>query len=527
MTKFLRWDTSNLIIVFFLICCINVASAQDVSLWGNLEPGSHGIGFKSFERYDYSRVYRARSDYFGNQIEGETARRIQVCVWYPAAATEDPITMAYGEYTYSYPENDEFIDILARLHQREIGYISAATQQPPDFALEILGKDLKAVRDAESEEGSFPLIIYCPHYESSYCENAVLCEYLASKGFIVATTHPLGQMSATPGYDQAGLETTARDAEFVFGAMRDFPNVNFDKIGILGSGAGGATAVLVKLRNPNIKATATLAGSLTFGMLQGLVKDNPAFSPNRVSGALMNLYPTTAHELDFSLVDTMKFASRYSFGFPSNSYEDFSMGRSMLSMLSDSLGEFHKARIDGYKMVATHVYHFFNAQLNDDTGSKTFIENAPLHNGYGLEFVTREFRAAEPLPPSQNQLMQLFNSMQITAGLDLYDEFNPKYPGMYTIPMQNFNALGYQLLGAGRIAESVRVLKIVADNYPSVANSWDSYADACRAAGDTATVIQCYKTLLEVLPNDNSADGDMKQTLRTNAETFLNQIEEN
>ncbi|MEE9443786.1 MAG: hypothetical protein V3V99_14075 [candidate division Zixibacteria bacterium] len=527
MPKFFRQGISNLIITFFLICCVNATSAQDITLWGNLEPGPHGIGFKSFERYDYSRVYRARLDYFGNPVEGETARPIQICVWYPAKTMENSITMVYGEYSYSYPENDEFINLLTQLHNREIGYIVNATQQPAGFALEIMGKDLKAVRDADPEEGSFPLVIYCPRYESSYCENAVLCEYLASHGFIVATTHPLGQMSATPEYNQIGLESTARDAEFVLGFLHDFPNVDYNKIGILGSGAGGATAVLVKLRNQNVKATATLAGSLTFGMLQELVRQNPAYSPERLSGPLMNLYPTGEHEPDFSLLDSLIFASRYSFAFPSNSYQDFNMGRSILSMLSDSTEQMHRQRLDGYKMIADHVYRFFDAFLNDDSASMAFIENMPLHNGYDLEFVRREFRGAEDLPPTQNQLMALFTTGQIAAGLDLYDKFIALYPDMYNIPMQNFNVLGYQLLQQNRIDESLRVFKIVADNYPNVANSWDSYADACLVAGDTTMAIQCYKNVLEALPDDTSANEDFRQQLRNIAENFLSQIEEN
>ena len=58
------------------------------------------------------------------------------------------------------------------------------------------GKPLWAVRNAPLASGRFPVIIYAPSFSSVSWENADLCEYLASYGYVVI---------ASPG--MAGLDT--------------------------------------------------------------------------------------------------------------------------------------------------------------------------------------------------------------------------------------------------------------------------------------------------------------------------------
>ena len=76
--------TTLLILVGLSALCFATPPA-----WGDLEPGPHAVGFKTIEQYDHSRSFSPKRDYFGDAIPGETARPIQVCIWYPAVAAED------------------------------------------------------------------------------------------------------------------------------------------------------------------------------------------------------------------------------------------------------------------------------------------------------------------------------------------------------------------------------------------------------------------------------------------------------
>jgi hypothetical protein len=46
--------------------------------------GSHSVGLKVVEQYDYSRTYRRSTDDLGKPYQGERARPLQTLIWYPA-----------------------------------------------------------------------------------------------------------------------------------------------------------------------------------------------------------------------------------------------------------------------------------------------------------------------------------------------------------------------------------------------------------------------------------------------------------
>ncbi|MFH2035474.1 MAG: hypothetical protein ABIJ45_03650, partial [Candidatus Zixiibacteriota bacterium] len=102
--------------------------------------------------------------------------------------------------------------------------------------------------------------------------------------------------------------------------------------------------------------------------------------------------------------------------------------------------------------------------------------------------------------------------------------------GSITFPEAVFNQLGYQLINQGQLEDAITIMRLNAEAYPNSANCWDSYADACLAAQDTAMARTCYETVLKVLPDDQNLGADLINTLTTNANNFLNPsstIEEN
>ena len=67
------------------------------TLWGNLEPGPHAVGFQHIERYDASRPYRSARSLDGTPRSGERARPINLYIWYPAESSNaTPLT--FGDY---------------------------------------------------------------------------------------------------------------------------------------------------------------------------------------------------------------------------------------------------------------------------------------------------------------------------------------------------------------------------------------------------------------------------------------------
>src|SRR5262249_37354728 len=145
-------------------------------------PGPHFVGLRVVEQYDSSRTYRSAIDALGQPRQGERARPLQTLIWYPAERLPaKPMTVA--DY--------------AHLAFRETSFGASATSAPArEWKFELrsaLTQPMSAVRDAPPlPHERFPVVIYAPSFSSTSWENADLCEYLASFGYVVIASPNLG-----------------------------------------------------------------------------------------------------------------------------------------------------------------------------------------------------------------------------------------------------------------------------------------------------------------------------------------------
>lgn len=514
-------------VVYLLICALlyGTVACAGAPLWGGLKPGQHGTGFRTVEKYDWSRTFREKTDYFGAPMPGETARPIQICIWYPATPSADETAMVYGEYAYPFPEDDSFHDLLANLQTRETQLIQGFTGGNRGFINDLINVNMAAIRDATPAEGSFPLIIYHPNIESSYCNNFVLCEYLASHGFIVATTHPLGTSRFTPGPNQADIETVIGDREFVAAYMNQQPNVDNSKLGLLGFGSGGYTALLTQMRNSRVDAVVDLGGSLVYPDFLDTIRQNPYYSELKMQVPVMELYSDIDFTPDLSLIDALRYSPRYKYLINGQQYFGFCSIGNIMNLVPDSNGAVSEVSNPGHEAICRYVMNFFKAHLNDDKGSLQFLSNQPVDNGIAPDLVEFSFQDAEHAPPTDRQFMQIISDYGASRAAEVFDKFKQSHPGSITFPEATMNFLGYEQFGSGRPDQAVILFRMNAGAYPNSANCWDSYADGCLAAGDTDGAIMCYKKVLEVLPNDPNANESLKETLRDNAEAGLERLQ--
>jgi hypothetical protein len=181
--------------------------AENGPLFQFLEkPGPHGVGLKVVEQYDYSRTYRHSTDDVGKPYQGERALPLQTLICYPAKrSSAKPMTVGdYGnlmatETSFGKPKlGDDAKEWIAGM---------APTLATP----------LWAVRGAPLESGRFPVVVYAPSFSSMSWENADLCEYLASHGYVVIASPDMGAMTRDMTGDVAGINAQARDISFLIG----------------------------------------------------------------------------------------------------------------------------------------------------------------------------------------------------------------------------------------------------------------------------------------------------------------------
>ena len=80
---------------------------------------------------------------------------------------------------------------------------------------------------------------------------------------------------------------------------------------------------------------------------------------------------------------------------------------------------------------------------------------------------------------------------------------NPTTSGVFT--EREVNALGYQLMGSGQLAEATVVLELNVAANPNSSNTYDSLAEAYMKAGDNKRAIEFYRKSLELNSGNTNA----------------------
>lgn len=522
--KFFRILILSLTITFVLIG-FRAVLADTPPAWGELVPGPHAVGFKTIEKYDYTRAFRAKRDYFGNTIPGERARPIQVGIWYPAAISEDAVPMVYGEYTYAYPEDASFIDILSQFHNRELQRDHTFTSSTGGMA-DMQNLQLAAIKNAAPAEGPFPLILYHPHAEGSYCENAVLCEYLASQGFIVATTHPLGTTRLSPQPEANDLTTILRDMAFVKGVMHDFTSTDPDRLGVVGWGLGSVTALWMQMQDTDVDAVVDLAGALSFAEVFDLIRGHPYFLPAKMQVPLLQLRPADNPAPDPSLIDSLAYATRYRMYLPGLTSNDFTQYPVMTALLTDTTGEVLEASRAHYATISRYVSDFFTATLKSDETAMATLASAAGEPGGDTTHPVMHITEAKDVPPTPEQFASIILTQGVDPAIEIYERFRSENPDLVLFQEAQLNGIGYRLLQSGQTAEALKVFRMNCDTYANSANTWDSYAEACTNAGETEEAVRAFQKSLEVLESDPNIDSGLRDALRRRANEYLEQLQQ-
>lgn len=260
-------------------------SAQTGS-WRPLPAGTHSVGFRVGNVIDETRpLANARGP-----------RHVQISVWYPALrdATRhltywDYVALASAETTSVASASDSAKDYDS------FSAPFVANGAPPAAIRQWLGAKMLATRDAEPSHARHPLVIIAQGNGESAHDQAVLAEYLASYGYVVATCPSQTRISGgvlTADDVGASAEEEASDLAFVIAQVRLRPGVNAQRIAVVGHSFGARGALLLAMRRPGIGALVSLDGGI--GTATGLAsfRAAPSFAPEAMHAPVLHIYET-------------------------------------------------------------------------------------------------------------------------------------------------------------------------------------------------------------------------------------------
>jgi predicted dienelactone hydrolase len=231
-----RWITVASICLLFAVLALDASAATTDKLFQFLEhPGPYAVGLKVVEQYDYSRVYRYSTDDLGKPYQGERARPLQTLIWYPAKKSgAKPMTV--GDYTALLKTETSFDKPKMPAYAQNVIGLDG-------FSESTLTTSLWAVRDASLVSGRFPVVIYAPGGPSVSWENADLCEYLASHGYVVIASPDMGVMTRDITHDVADINSQARDISFLIGYAQTLSDTDMTKVAVAGFSWGGISVI--------------------------------------------------------------------------------------------------------------------------------------------------------------------------------------------------------------------------------------------------------------------------------------------
>ena len=476
-------------------------------------PGSYAVGFQHYGAVDSSRTYSRLSDWTNEKLP----RPIPVSVWYPAEKNSAINTRKILDYMRILKNEEEWEHLPDEQILNWFYYANTPENQ------EHLTRNTRSFLDVTPASGKYPVVIYAPSYQASSIENFALCELLASHGYV-------GFSSPSRGHDyryfQGGTakdaEAQARDVEFLMIQAKKHPSVDFDKMGAMGFSFGGMSTMNAKMRNTNIKALVSLAGTERY--VYETLEKSPYFNLGNINVPYIHLsqkkIPKQVLEEDnidpelntkFDLYDSITKSKVYRLKMHHLSHSYFST-LGVLFQTRDTRKDKSDAEImKSYQWLSQYALQFFNAYLKQDETALKFLENTPEANGVAEGIIGKMQK--EPVPKALS--FQDFNEM---AAKQEYEDLIPLFQNLQKEnPSLSFreirlNNLGLQLMfHPGKTEQSIKVFLLATYLYPESANLFDSLAEAYLYANKPKEAIVAFEKSLALNPENMNAVNRLKE----------------
>jgi len=496
-------------LLFAVLLIVAQGAARAAEFQMTAPPGPFRVGFHVRQQYDRARVYQpARNPVTAQATGADRSRPLQTLVWYPAIGNGAP--MRYRDYAATVATEEEFSrtpEQVRRATELLVEQRSAGGQEARVSAE--MDQRVQALRDAPERPGKFPVLIYAPSHSAYAIENADLCEYLASHGYIVIASASLGARSHAMTADLEGAEAQAADIGFLVGYAHTLDQADSGRIGVLGSSWGGLSNVLAAARDDRIRALVSLDGSLraAFEYVNGGPRSARYVTPERLGIPL--LYVTRlqggAGEQDevgagADLLARLRYADVYLATMEANSHMDFSSWS--LRMAPDAaFGQRSRAQAQqAYGSMARSVQRFLDARLKNDAAARRLLDADLAAGATPPGMLSFAVRRAAGAPPTMDTLLDQLGQQGFGRIDAIYEGLHAQNAELSLDPLQ-VHDWGMKLLRERRPQDALRVFALGVRLYPERFDFlYDGLARAHEAAGERDAAIAGYRHALALEP---------------------------
>ncbi len=450
--------------------------------WGTLNPGPFTVGFKSSWRLDPSRAYDRVFNDKTTYASGKSPRPMLINVWYPAEPAKNLEPMPHRGYLdirSSEPQFSKFADELIG-YEQDVVCTEVMRKPKPELTVEerrliegVWNAATAAYRNALPVGCRFPLIIYHSGAGSSFEDNAVLCEFLASHGYVVLGS--AFQEASGETFNIDGRLGSLRDMEYLIAYASGLPDVDWQHIGIVGHSAGAQAALMFQAQDASpTDAVVSLDTTQDYSSLLDHRWDDmiKPILENRTNSRKPLLFLANSHAI-FEFADQLTEAERYYLTFRDLGHNDFiSQGiqQRELESLAHPVDQTRRNERDAarsaYTIVCECVLDFFDAHLKGDLNKKRALIKKFESNPLGgtsphIRLLARGISGPEPfqdgskMPPEPRQVRPLLAKRGVDSTIAILKSYHEKEPGAPVFQGSFGFALVYELLENGQVQEAV------------------------------------------------------------------------
>ena len=493
----------------------SVAPASSFPQWGSLRPGPYQVGFRLINTLDHSRTYWPKTDFDGRPTTTPSSRPVQIWMWYPARAASNVGYMPYRDYIYLAAGATDKEKEEAKRKFMAAPLAAGAYRSGIDALMRTRTAVLAGARPAA---GSFPLVVLGQGigFESPIT-HTIICEYLASHGYIVATCPLLGFSSLPAGNDLVSLETEVRDMEYVIGYMQSVGGVDNRRLAVAGFDLGGMAALLLQMRNTNVGALSTYGSGIDAQHNTAVLRQSSFFDPSRLTVPLLHMTVPKARlegfgvQRDNALFEMTSHPDMYRLEFSSLDHSSFtSLGmistKDVPNLVAEEGGTAASAeRRLGYESACRYMLNFFDAYIKGVTRALGYLRAEPSSNGVPKEQLTIEARPAAHQRPTEQQFVRMILDDGIGKAVEAYRRLKQTEPDYIPFKESTLYNLAYRMRLDGNLVDLIETLRLNVEAHPASSKGYEVLGRAYMLHGDKELAIRSYRRAIEIDPNNTNS----------------------